>query len=62
MSSVNFDESVKYLYLLGNEVATMKLGLDNIRALLEALRDPQKKSVEFRPDFLTQTGGCRINC
>ena len=30
---MNFVESVRYLYGLGNEVLTMKLGLDNIRAL-----------------------------
>ncbi len=48
MSSVNFDESVKYLYSLGNEVETMKLGLDNIRALLEALGDPQKKYLKVQ--------------
>jgi dihydrofolate synthase / folylpolyglutamate synthase len=38
---VNFTESETYLLSLGNEVETMKLGLDNIRKLLAALGDPQ---------------------
>jgi dihydrofolate synthase / folylpolyglutamate synthase len=39
---MNFDESVKYLYGLGNEVLAMKLGLENIGRLLGALGSPQK--------------------
>jgi dihydrofolate synthase/folylpolyglutamate synthase len=35
-------ESVRYLYSLGNEVLTAKLGLDRITALLEALGNPQR--------------------
>jgi dihydrofolate synthase/folylpolyglutamate synthase len=38
---VTFDESVKYLLSLGNEVLAMKLGLKNITRLLAALGDPQ---------------------
>ena len=38
---MNFDESVKYLLSLGNEVLAMKLGLENITRLLAALGDPQ---------------------
>lgn len=38
---MNFAEAEKYLISLGNEVETMKLGLDNIRTLLTALGDPQ---------------------
>jgi len=38
---MNFRESSDYLLSLGNEVETMKLGLDNIRKLLAALGDPQ---------------------
>jgi dihydrofolate synthase/folylpolyglutamate synthase len=38
---VNFEESVKYLYSLGNEVSAMKLGLENPRKLLQALGNPQ---------------------
>lgn len=40
---MNFPEAEKYLYSLGNEVETMKLGLDNIRTLLNALGNPQNK-------------------
>ncbi len=40
---MNFSESEAYLYSLGNEVETMKLGLENITALLAALDDPQTK-------------------
>lgn len=39
---MNFSESETYLLSLGNEVETMKLGLDNIRTLLDALGNPQK--------------------
>jgi dihydrofolate synthase/folylpolyglutamate synthase len=38
---VTFDESVKYLLSLGNEVLAMKLGLENIIRLLAALDYPQ---------------------
>jgi dihydrofolate synthase/folylpolyglutamate synthase len=38
---VTFDESVKYLLSLGNEVLAMKLGLENIARLLAALDHPQ---------------------
>jgi len=40
---VNFAEAEAYLYSLGNEVETMKLGLENITILLAALGDPQTK-------------------
>ena len=38
---MTFDEAESYLYSLGNEVETMKLGLENITAMLAALGDPQ---------------------
>jgi dihydrofolate synthase / folylpolyglutamate synthase len=38
---VNFAEAESYLFSLGNEVETMKLGLENIRTLLAALGNPQ---------------------
>jgi dihydrofolate synthase/folylpolyglutamate synthase len=38
---VNFAEAEAYLYSLGNEVETMKLGLENTTVLLNALGDPQ---------------------
>ncbi len=37
----SYPESVRYLYALGNEVATAKLGLERIRTLLDALGNPQ---------------------
>jgi dihydrofolate synthase/folylpolyglutamate synthase len=40
---LNFNESQKYLYSLGNEVEAMKLGLENIGALLAGLDDPHEK-------------------
>jgi dihydrofolate synthase/folylpolyglutamate synthase len=40
---VNFREAESYLYSLGNEVEAMKLGLKNIRALIEELGDPHEK-------------------
>jgi dihydrofolate synthase/folylpolyglutamate synthase len=38
---VNYPDSVRFLYSLGNEVKTAKLGLDRIGAVLEALGRPQ---------------------
>lgn len=38
---MDFPASVHYLYSLGNEVKTIKLGLDRIRRLLEELDNPQ---------------------
>jgi dihydrofolate synthase/folylpolyglutamate synthase len=39
---MNFEEAVKYLYGLGNEVLAMKLGLENIGKLLDALGKPHE--------------------
>lgn len=39
---MTYAESVQYLYSLGNEVSTAKLGLDRIGALLEALGNPHQ--------------------
>lgn len=38
---MNYADSVQFLYALGNEVRTIKLGLDRIRTVLAALDDPQ---------------------
>lgn len=38
---MDFPASVQYLYSLGNEVKTIKLGLDRIRRLLEEVGNPQ---------------------
>jgi dihydrofolate synthase/folylpolyglutamate synthase len=38
---MNYPDSVHFLYALGNEIKTAKLGLERIRAVLEALGRPQ---------------------
>jgi dihydrofolate synthase/folylpolyglutamate synthase len=38
---MTYPDSVRYLYTLGNEIKSVKLGLDSIRALLDALGNPQ---------------------
>jgi dihydrofolate synthase/folylpolyglutamate synthase len=38
---MNYPDSVQFLYALGNEIKTAKLGLDRIRTLLTALGSPQ---------------------
>ena len=45
---MNFEESVKYLYGLGNEVLAMKLGLENIGKLLDALGAPQNNYLKVQ--------------
>ncbi|MGI8555751.1 MAG: bifunctional folylpolyglutamate synthase/dihydrofolate synthase [Pyrinomonadaceae bacterium] len=45
---MNFHESLEYLYGLGNEVLAMKLGLENIRKLLAALGNPEKKFLKIQ--------------
>ena len=45
---MNFQQTVDYLLSLGNEVETMKLGLENIRKLLDALGGPQKHYVKVQ--------------
>ena len=45
---MSFQESVEYLLSLGNEVMAMKLGLENIRTLLDALGRPQDKYVKVQ--------------
>lgn len=45
---MTFDESVNYLLSLGNEVSTMKLGLENIRKLLAALNNPENNFLKVQ--------------
>ncbi len=45
---MNFVESEKYLFSLGNEVSAMKLGLENIGILLAALAEPQNKYLKIQ--------------
>jgi dihydrofolate synthase/folylpolyglutamate synthase len=39
---IQYDQAVRYLYSLGNEVLTAKLGLERITALLEGLGSPHR--------------------
>lgn len=45
---MNFAESQRYLYSLGNEVEAMKLGLENIRTLLAELGNPHEKFLKVQ--------------
>ncbi len=45
---MNFQESVSYLYSLGNEVLAMKLGLENPRKLLHVLGNPHEKYLKIQ--------------
>ncbi len=45
---MNFARSLEYLLNLGNEVLAMKLGLENIAKLLEALNHPQQKYLKIQ--------------
>ena len=40
---MNYPDSVQFLYALGNEIRTAKLGLERIRAVLDALGRPQNR-------------------
>jgi dihydrofolate synthase/folylpolyglutamate synthase len=41
---VNYPDSVEFLYALGNEIATAKLGLERITRVLDALGRPQDRT------------------
>jgi dihydrofolate synthase/folylpolyglutamate synthase len=56
---VNYPDSVQFLYALGNEIKTAKLGLDRIRAVLAGLDDPQKS---FRSVHVAGTNGKGSTC
>ena len=45
---MNFAESEKYLLSLGNEVSTMKLGLESMTGLLAALGNPERKYLKVQ--------------
>ncbi len=49
-----YPDSVRYLYSLGNEIRTIKLGLDRVRTLLGALGDPHQS---FRSVHIAGTNG-----
>jgi len=56
---MNYPDSVRFLYALGNEVKTAKLGLERIGLLLEALGDPQQA---FRIVHVAGTNGKGSTC
>ncbi|QUV88233.1 folylpolyglutamate synthase/dihydrofolate synthase family protein [Chloracidobacterium aggregatum] len=57
--TVDFESAVRYLYALGNEVTAMKLGLDAVTALLEALGRPDRN---FTPLHVAGTNGKGSTC
>jgi dihydrofolate synthase / folylpolyglutamate synthase len=54
-----YPESVRFLYELGNEIKTAKLGLERIRALLSALGEPQRS---FQIVHVAGTNGKGSTC
>lgn len=56
---MTYPDSVRFLYALGNEVKTAKLGLERIGVLLEALGNPQQA---FRIVHVAGTNGKGSTC
>lgn len=56
---MNYTDSVQFLYALGNEMKTAKLGLERIRALLEVLGNPHKA---YRIVHVAGTNGKGSTC
>ena len=56
---MNYPDSVQFLYALGNEMKTAKLGLERIRAILDALRNPEKA---YRVIHVAGTNGKGSTC
>ncbi len=56
---MTYPDSVRFLYALGNEIKTAKLGLDRIRAVLAALGDPQSA---YRVVHVAGTNGKGSTC
>jgi dihydrofolate synthase/folylpolyglutamate synthase len=56
---LTYPDSVRFLYALGNEIKTAKLGLDRIRAVLAALDNPQDS---FRSIHVAGTNGKGSTC
>lgn len=56
---LSYPESVRFLYALGNEIKTAKLGLERIRRVLAALGDPQRM---FRVVHVAGTNGKGSTC
>src|SRR5215470_13140958 len=55
----SYQDAVHYLYALGNEVLTAKLGLERISALLEALGNPERT---YRTVHVAGTNGKGSTC
>ena len=56
---MDYPDSVQFLYTLGNEIKTAKLGLERIRTVLSALGDPQRS---FRAVHVAGTNGKGSTC
>jgi dihydrofolate synthase / folylpolyglutamate synthase len=56
---LTYPDSVRFLYALGNEIKTAKLGLDRIRLVLAALGNPQDA---FRSVHVAGTNGKGSTC
>jgi dihydrofolate synthase/folylpolyglutamate synthase len=56
---LEYPDSVQFLYALGNEIKTAKLGLERIRTVLAALGDPHKS---FRSVHVAGTNGKGSTC
>lgn len=56
---MRYPDSVEFLYALGNEIRTVKFGLESIRAVLDALGNPQ---TSFRSIHVAGTNGKGSTC
>jgi dihydrofolate synthase/folylpolyglutamate synthase len=56
---LSYPDSVRFLYALGNEIRSVKFGLDRIRAVLDALGNPQRT---FRVVHVAGTNGKGSTC
>ena len=56
---MTYPDSVQFLYALGNEIKSAKLGLERIRAVLEALGNPERA---FRVVHVAGTNGKGSTC
>jgi len=56
---LSYPDSVRFLYALGNEIRSVKFGLERIRAVLEALDNPQ---LAFRVVHVAGTNGKGSTC
>ena len=56
---MNYPDSVRFLYALGNEVKTAKLGLERIGVLLQELGNPQQ---DCRIVHVAGTNGKGFTC